>query len=681
MKIVDVIPLAKNAFSENLTYFTAKDISIGSVVTVPLRKKMIDAIVVGEDDLGETKSLVKSSDFRLRKIGEIKGPSLLPEEFWRAIVKTKKYFAATTGAALYSLLPKVFFESYASLRPFGKSRREACLSGRQAGKASGLKQEKLALQLPLEDRLSYYKTIIREAFSKKSSIFFCLPTRGDLDLFYENLAKGIEEFVFTFHGDLGKKEFTKNYNNLISMDHPKVIFGTPNFLFLMTIFKEFSQIILEKESSGAYRTFSRPFIDQRYFAEALSAETRAKIIFADTFLRMGTLYRVEQGEITEFIPLSFRLQNSVKKELIDLKAGSGALADSALAPTAKEERKPSFALASKGKKEFSVLSEPLKKIIGEVKSSKKRMFLFTLRKGIAGITICNDCHTILLCDHCSAPMVLYGTESQSRVFVCNKCKARKQPETKCEYCQSWNLVPLGIGVERVLEELKKGLGTDTTNVGHANKKGFKGIKIFKMDKQSVKTPAAALQIIQDFYKAPGAILIGTEMALFYLNKKIDYSAVVSFDSLFSIPSFSINEKIIHLISALEEFTNKKIIIQSRNPDEPILQAISGGNLSIFYRDELTLRKKLFYPPFSIIIKITRQGSKESVKKDRERLALIFKEYDPSILLGFIPKIKKLYVLNAILKIDRESWVDERLLAKLLGLPGIFSIQVDAEDLL
>jgi len=202
-----------------------------------------------------------------------------------------------------------------------------------------------------------------------------------------------------------------------------------------------------------------------------------------------------------------------------------------------------------------------------------------------------------------------------------------------------------------------------------------------MDKQSVKTPAAALQIIQDFYKAPGAILIGTEMALFYLNKKIDYSAVVSFDSLFSIPSFSINEKIIHLISALEEFTNKKIIIQSRNPDEPILQAISGGNLSIFYRDELTLRKKLFYPPFSIIIKITRQGSKESVKKDRERLALIFKEYDPSILLGFIPKIKKLYVLNAILKIDRESWVDERLLAKLLGLPGIFSIQVDAEDLL
>lgn len=631
MKIVTVVPLARGIPTENLTYFTAKEIEIGSVVEVPLRKKMIDAIVVGAEDLSEAKGLVKASDFKLRKVGEVKGSPILPEGFWRAIEKTKRYFASTTGAAIYSLLPKVFFENYAQLAkpPEETTKIE-----------SNLKQEKLALGLPLEDRLTYYKTIIREAFAKKNSVFFCLPNIRDLKFFQENLSKGIEEFTFLFHGDLKKKEFIKNYNNLASTDHPKAIFGTPSFLFLAAIFKDINQIILEKENSSAYRTLSRPFIDERHLAEAIADENKIKMILADRFLRVETLHRIDQGEITEFIPLSFRLQNSIRKEIVDLK---------------KEW--------SQG---FKVLSEPLKEIITQVQSSKKRIFLFTLRKGLSGITACNDCGNILSCENCSAPMALYNTENKGRVFICNKCKSRKGAETKCENCASWNMIPLGIGTELVEQELTE---------------NFKKIKMFRIDKETTKTPAQAEKVAREFYKTPGAVLVGTEMALFYLKEKIDFAAVVSFDSLFSLPSFSLNEKIVQLVSALEEIASSRVIIQSKNPDESILLAIMGGNLSEFYRQELADRKKLFYPPFSTIIKITCQDSKESIEKIKRRLLESFNEYSPSFVLGFIPKVKNLYVLNIIIKVERSKWVDEKLLSRLLALPSDFTIRIEPEDLL
>jgi primosomal protein N' len=52
-----------------------------------------------------------------------------------------------------------------------------------------------------------------------------------------------------------------------------------------------------------------------------------------------------------------------------------------------------------------------------------------------------------------------------------------------------------------------------------------------MDKDNVKTQKQAIKIIDKFYQTTGSILIGTEMALPYLNKKIENSAILSIDNL------------------------------------------------------------------------------------------------------------------------------------------------------
>ena len=70
MKIISVVPVAKGIGKECLTYFSAKDIAVGNIVAVPVRKKIVDALVLSCDDLSSAKSIVKTSDFKLKKIEE-----------------------------------------------------------------------------------------------------------------------------------------------------------------------------------------------------------------------------------------------------------------------------------------------------------------------------------------------------------------------------------------------------------------------------------------------------------------------------------------------------------------------------------------------------------------------------------------------------------------------------------
>jgi hypothetical protein len=67
MKIVTVIPLQKNSFKEELTYFSAQNIVLGSIVAISIRNKNTLGLVVSSIDASEAKSQIKEMDFNLKK--------------------------------------------------------------------------------------------------------------------------------------------------------------------------------------------------------------------------------------------------------------------------------------------------------------------------------------------------------------------------------------------------------------------------------------------------------------------------------------------------------------------------------------------------------------------------------------------------------------------------------------
>lgn len=653
MYIVTVIPLLKNQQKEYLSYFSTFDIEPGTIVSIPIRKKEVDAIVINTENAINIKSEIKNADYQLRKITKIKGPSPFNNSFFETCKKMKDYTISSTGSIIRTMFPGVFLNNIDKLKKLISKNDTHNIK-----QDENIKSEKLVFQNTLADRLAFYRTLVREAFAKKESVYLCIPTKYDAEYFTKELSKGIEQYVFTFYSDLPNKQLIDNYNKCVENTHPIIIIGTGVFLSIPR--NDIKTIIIENESSEAYKQITRPYLDIRSFVELLSSTQKIKLILGDTILRPETLYRHDIGELGEVSSPLYRISQTENQMMIDMKSEN----------------------EQNDKKVFSIISKQTKTLIDKALSSSSSAFLFTTRKGLAPITVCNDCGYTILCPDCMIPIVLYGSKqitanksTTRRIFMCNKCGKKQETEISCPKCGSWNLNPLGIGTDKVYEEIKK---------------IYPNTKIFQIDKEATPTQKEINQTIRDFEKSSGSILIGTEMALFQMKEKVEVSVIISLDGLLAIPSFNMTQKIIHLIDRLENTTNNKLIIQTRNFENKILKYISSGNVLSLCRDDLNERRIFGYPPFKRLIKITFEGKASDTEKARSLIENILNTYDPQIFSAFKSKTKGEYITNTVIKLDPKNWplisnntkkLDENLYRNLSGLPPSFSVNVDPEDLL
>ncbi len=650
MKIVTVIPFKKGIFKEELTYFTAKDISNGSIVEIPIRNKKILGLVVASGEATNEKSNIKDLPFNLKKIYETKEKAIFREEYLDSILDVSKYFVSKKGDAAATLIPAVFQEEYDQISKF----KNETINYKKTPNYNqrNIKNEKLLFQAPLEDRISYYKTLIRGSFALKQSVFIVSPNKHEIERLYSSLCKGIEKFTFCIHGELSTKKQLQQFKEIVGSAHPILILGTAPYLSIPRY--DLETIILENENTNSYKMNWRPHFDLRTFVEIFASKNDVKLILADSFLRFETIIRRDTENMNEVYPLSFHLSFNGEIEIPE------------------KEINP---LAEKVK--FQTISNNSLEKIKSALSEKKNVFIFALRKGLATMTICRDCNEPVICKKCSAPVVLYlSRNSQKRMFICNKCGTERSPETICENCGSWNLMPLGIGTDTVFEELKRNLPK---------------AQIFQLDKETAKTEKGAEKIIKEFEESKGAILVGTEMAFSYLKEKVPLSIIASFDSLWSIPNYKMSEKIIQIIISILAKTEKRLIIQTKNEKDEAIQAVKNENLLNFVREELKDRKNLGYPPYKRFIKISHLGDKEDTIASRKYINEVLKEYNPDIFSGFIAKLKNKYVTNILIKLKPQNWslpelisnssLDSKLFTKLASLPPDFEIYIDPEDLL
>ncbi|MFA6493938.1 MAG: hypothetical protein WCT49_02715, partial [Candidatus Paceibacterota bacterium] len=238
-------------------------------------------------------------------------------------------------------------------------------------------------------------------------------------------------------------------------------------------------------------------------------------------------------------------------------------------------------------------------------------------------------------------------------------------ETTCPVCGGWRLLPLGVGVELVANEVRE---------------LFPNVPLYELNSDAVKNEKKCTEISSSFRDSRGTILVGTEFALPYVDKA-SLAAVVSVDSLFSLPDFRSNEKILRKLLEVRAKADKTFIVQTRYPEERIWRSLMQGNLMEFYKEETKDRSRFFYPPYSVIIKIRFEGTNQEVSEKAAVIEDMFKKFNVKIFPAFIPKIKDRYQVNAIIKTAVDKWPDKELVEKLMSLPPYFKVKVDPEDLL
>jgi len=623
LKVVTVAPITKAIVGEDLTYFTTKDISTGSLVLISLRNKDIVGLILSVNPAEDLKSEIKTSEFNLKKIKKIL-PNMYSPHFVAAAKKTAEHFVSPLGQVINSLTPKVVLSSLQKKVWQDSGDSFALIENSKNTTTSGF--EISVLGLPDEERHSFYKSLIREEFAKKRSVFLVLPTVHDVEICGEILKKGIEEYTTILHGQMSAKNMLIKWQRALEETHPILVIATSTFLSLPR--RDVTTIIIDKEGSSFYKTLTRPFIDIRMFVENLAREKFTRLILGDVVPKIEDIHYARSGNSVQELPLRYRFPKDIEQEVLDMRKANG---------------------------KDSVFSVRIKQALKSSIDKKERTIILCARKGLGTGTICSDCGGIVSCNNCGIPLTLYKTKN-GNLFICNRCKASSSADVRCGKCGGWKLKVLGIATEKVEEEIKS---------------FFPKAEVFRLDGNIAKSRKQAGALVALFLKMPGAILVATEMVLNYLNQDIENVFVASIDTLFSIPDFRMNENIFGLLTRLRLRASRKFFIQTRRPEERVLKYILSGDLLEFYRGEIEEREKFNYPPFSTLVKITTERPGETATKEMDELQKFLQNYRP---IRFDKGI--------LLKADSQKWPHDysNLLKTLNSLPKRFVIKIDPESI-
>jgi primosomal protein N' len=278
MKIVHVLPITPGVLKESLTYYTSKDVTKYSLVTVPLRGKSVPGIVMSFEDVSDVKSRLRSSSFSLKRVERVSNKTFFLPEFMGAVLDTAEHFACNSGGVISGLVPSGILEMYIGNKNHLSQIPDCprCRPEKEIVPENLQNIEKYAVQASDDDRFSVYRGVIREEFAKGSSVFLVAPEILSAEKIYRELGRGIEQYTFLVHGKMPQKEIFSKWKSIIGMNHPVLVVGTP--LFTSIPRTDFGVFILEEESCGSYQSFSRPYFDFRYFLESYADKANARFI-------------------------------------------------------------------------------------------------------------------------------------------------------------------------------------------------------------------------------------------------------------------------------------------------------------------------------------------------------------------------------------------------------------------
>lgn len=277
-------------------------------------------------------------------------------------------------------------------------------------------------------------------------------------------------------------------------------------------------------------------------------------------------------------------------------------------------------------KDRSILSDQLRGSAADKIAEGERVLLFVNKRGFSNSIICQDCGYYFRCPHCALSMTYH---KGARRLSCRYCNKSADAPERCPKCGSYGLVEVGIGTERVEEEIQR-IFPDVRQI-RLDRDTIKGSKGQRVEPSSPR----ALRHVNGEAKE-GEIVIGTDIVMRIPGiRPFALIGIVSADTGLHLPDFRLSHRTYKLLRGLIDLAGGgEVIIQTRNPYHHAIQAHANAEgiadpanrgLDRFYSKEIGYRRELKYPPFSSMIIITIEGSNSDKCLDRSlRLAKIIR---------------------------------------------------------
>ena len=352
-----------------------------------------------------------------------------------------------------------------------------------------------------------------------------------------------------------------------------IVVGTRSAIF--SPLENIGLVIIDEEQEHTYRSESAPRYSAHEVARQRAAENGALLLLASATPSTESYYAAQHGR-TQLVRLTKRYGGNPlpKVQIVDMRAE----------------------LASGNPREISLAMEDA--IRHNLEAGKQTILLLN-RRGYQTVAQCEDCREVLKCQKCSVPMVYHKSAHK---LLCHYCGSQLDPPpARCPACGG-KLQYRGFGTQKAEEELAK---------------LFPEARILRMDQDTTAAKDAHEKLLAKFSRHEYDIMVGTQMVAKGLDfEDVTLVGVLGIDSLLFAQGFRAYETVFSLVTQVVGRSGRAkdpgfAIIQTTDPDNPVLNLAAAQDYDAFFEQEIAYRKLGLYPPFCGLCVVGFAGPKES----------------------------------------------------------------------
>ena len=227
--------------------------------------------------------------------------------------------------------------------------------------------------------------------------------------------------------------------------------------------------------------------------------------------------------------------------------------------------------------------------VREALADGRQAILFHNRRGFAPMTECHVCGWVPHCDKCDVSLTLHKSLGR---LTCHYCGSVFYVPDRCPCCGSTDLRARGYGTENIEDRIRD---------------IFPEARISRMDLDTTRTRNAYERIIGEFSSGHTNLLIGTQM----VSKGLDFGnvavvGILDADTMLNNPDFRAYEHAFMMMSQVagragRKGSRGKVILQTRNPELPVIGEVVRNDFKTFYKELFEERRIFRYPPFSHLV--------------------------------------------------------------------------------
>ena len=352
-----------------------------------------------------------------------------------------------------------------------------------------------------------------------------------------------------------------------------IVVGTRSAIF--SPLENIGLVIIDEEQEHTYRSESAPRYSAHEVARQRAAENGALLLLASATPSTESYYAAQHGR-TQLVRLTKRYGGNPlpKVQIVDMRAE----------------------LASGNPREISLAMEDA--IRRNLEAGKQTILLLN-RRGYQTVAQCEDCREVLKCPKCSVPMVYHKSAHK---LLCHYCGSQLDPPpARCPACGG-KLQYRGFGTQKAEEELAK---------------LFPEARVLRMDQDTTAAKDAHEKLLAKFARHEYDIMVGTQMVAKGLDfEDVTLVGVLGIDSLLFAQGFRAYETVFGLVTQVVGRSGRAkdpgfAIIQTTDPDNPVLNLAAAQDYDAFFEQEIAYRKLGLYPPFCGLCVVGFAGPKES----------------------------------------------------------------------